>query len=80
MRSCFAPESRKAPKGTQGSSDGIAEGQVLAALNLGFTTADIREMTVAEVLRFADAALPSDEGENGVRRATQADINAFAAM
>lgn len=53
---------------------------MLAALNLGFTTADIREMTVAEVLRFADAALPSDEGENGVRRATQADINAFAAM
>lgn len=54
----------------------------MAAKQLGFSVEELRRLTVAEVLDFADAAWPEPQGEpqGAVRRrpATQDDIDRFA--
>lgn len=51
------------------------ESQILAALKMGFTTRDIRGLTVPEVLDFCDVAYPDTDAPKQARKATQSDID-----
>lgn len=42
---------------------------------MGFTTADVRGLTVPEVLEFCDVAYPDSDAPKKARKATQADID-----
>lgn len=53
----------------------MVESQILAALKMGFTTADIRGLTVPEVLEFCDVAYPDENAPKAARKATQSDID-----
>lgn len=45
---------------------------------MGFSIEELRHLTVAEVVTFADLAYPETEPESKVRKATQADIDRLA--
>lgn len=47
--------------------------QIAAGKKMGLSVAEIRRMTVAQVLMLADAYFPRDE--SAPRKATQADID-----
>ena len=53
----------------------MVESQILAALKMGFTTADVRRLTVPEVLDFCDVAYPDGDAAKPTRKATQSDID-----
>lgn len=57
----------------------VVESQILAALNAGFTLADVKELTVRETLAFcdmwADSMGGNGEKRSKTRKATQADID-----
>lgn len=53
----------------------MVESQILAALKMGFTTADVRRLTVPEVLEFCDVAYPDSDAPKQARKATQSDID-----
>lgn len=53
-----------------------AERLLVAAKRLGFSLAEIKTFTVAEIMDLVSVAIPDDKGPS-VRDATQEDIDKF---
>ena len=77
-----SPKTRKKKESKGGVNPFPYSGIYLMGLKLGFTTEDLRTMPYTRLVMFIDEYAwqnePEDDGKNdGVREATQADINRY---